>query len=152
MSQSTQRTTDVEADRALKTKHRAMWALGDYPAVATEVIPELGPVLVEAAGVRPGDRVLDVAAGSGNVAVRPRRRADVVACDLTPELFDAGRAARRRRGRRGRVARGRRGEPALRRRTPSTRCCPASASCSHRTTRPRPTSSCASAGPAARSG
>jgi SAM-dependent methyltransferase len=94
MSQSTQRpTTDLEADRALKTRHRAMWALGDYPAVATDVIPQLGPVLVAAAGVRPGDHVLDVAAGSGNVAV-PAARAGghVIACDLTPELFDAGRA------------------------------------------------------------
>jgi SAM-dependent methyltransferase len=94
MSQSAQRrATDPEADRALKTKHRAMWALGDYPAVATDVIPELGPVLVEAAGVRPGDHVLDVAAGSGTVAV-PAARAGGhgIACDLTPELFDAGRA------------------------------------------------------------
>ena len=46
-----------------------MWALGDYPTVASEVISELGPVLVTATGVRRGDRVLDVAAGSGNAAV-----------------------------------------------------------------------------------
>jgi hypothetical protein len=39
---------------AVRTKHRALWALGDYPAVATEVIPALGPILVDAAGVRPG--------------------------------------------------------------------------------------------------
>jgi len=38
----------LAADRALKAKHRAMWALGDYPAVAADVIPELGPVLVAA--------------------------------------------------------------------------------------------------------
>jgi SAM-dependent methyltransferase len=94
MSQTIQPTAaDLDADRALKTKHRAMWALGDYPAVATEVIPTLGPAVVEAAGVGPGDRVLDVAAGSGNVAV-PAALAGghVVASDLTPELFDAGRA------------------------------------------------------------
>jgi hypothetical protein len=59
----------VGADRAVKAKHRAMWALGDYPAVATEIIPDLGPIMVEACGVRPGDRVLDVAAGSGNAAI-----------------------------------------------------------------------------------
>ena len=58
-----------EADRALKAKNRAMWALGDYTAVATEIIAELGPVLVEAAEIKPGDRVLDVAAGTGNVAI-----------------------------------------------------------------------------------
>ena len=39
---------DTTADRALKAKHRAMWALGDYPAVAIDVIPELGPELVAA--------------------------------------------------------------------------------------------------------
>ena len=32
-------------DRAPKAKHRAMWALGDYPAAAIDVIPELGPEL-----------------------------------------------------------------------------------------------------------
>jgi ubiquinone/menaquinone biosynthesis C-methylase UbiE len=70
-----------------------MWGLGDYPDVATRLIPELGPALVAAVGVRPGDRVLDVAAGTGNVAVPAALAgADVVASDLTPELFDAGRA------------------------------------------------------------
>ena len=45
------------ADSVLKAKHRAMWAMGDYPAVATDLISELGPRLVEASGVRRGDRV-----------------------------------------------------------------------------------------------
>lgn len=67
-------TIDTTADRALKAKHRAMWALGDYPAVASDVIPELGPELVAASRVRPGDRVLDVAAGTGNTAVTARKR------------------------------------------------------------------------------
>ena len=62
-------TIDTTDDRALKAKHRAMWALGDYPAVAIDVIPELGPELVAASRVRAGDRVLDVAAGTGNAAV-----------------------------------------------------------------------------------
>jgi SAM-dependent methyltransferase len=89
----------ITADRALKTKHRAMWALGDYPTVATHLIAELGPVLVTAAGVGPGQRVLDVAAGTGNVAVPAALTgADVVASDLTPELLDAGRAAAERAG------------------------------------------------------
>ena len=59
----------TDADRELKAKHRALWASGDYPAVAAELIPELGPELVRACGVKPGDRVLDVAAGSGNAAI-----------------------------------------------------------------------------------
>jgi SAM-dependent methyltransferase len=80
------------ADAALKAKHRAMWALGDYAAVATEVIPALGPLVVDAVGVRPGERVLDIAAGSGNVALPAAAAgADVVATDLTPELLDRGR-------------------------------------------------------------
>ena len=83
----------VDADRALKTKHRAMWALGNYPAVATDLISELGTTLVAACGLGRGDRVLDVAAGSGNAAIPAALAgADVVASDLTPELFEAGRA------------------------------------------------------------
>ena len=51
-------TTDLQADadRALKAKHRIVWALGDYAAVAREVIPELGRVIVAESGVGPGDR------------------------------------------------------------------------------------------------
>ncbi len=84
---------DEATDRALKAKHRTMWASGNYPAVASEVIPELGPVLVKACGISAGDRVLDVGAGSGNAAIPAALAgAQVVASDLTPELFDAGRA------------------------------------------------------------
>ena len=76
----------------VKAKHRAMWALGDYPAVATDVIPALGPVAVEATGIGPGDHVLDVAAGSGNASIPAAQAgASVVASDLTPELLDTGR-------------------------------------------------------------
>src|SRR5690606_30463791 len=65
-------TTD--ADRELKARHRAMWALGDYASVASEVIPALGERLADAAGCGPGQRVLDVAAGSGNAAIPAARR------------------------------------------------------------------------------
>jgi hypothetical protein len=47
-------TIDTNADQALKAKHRAMWALGDYPTVAIDLIAELGPALVAASGVRAG--------------------------------------------------------------------------------------------------
>lgn len=77
----------------IKAKHAAMWALGDYPAVAHEVIPATGPRLVEAVGIQAGERVLDIAAGDGNAAVPAAERgASVVASDLTPELLEAGRA------------------------------------------------------------
>jgi len=84
--------TTHDADLALKAKHRAMWALGNYPAVATEVIAELGPTLVAATGIGPDDRVLDIAAGSGNASIPAALTgATVLATDLTPELFEIGR-------------------------------------------------------------
>ena len=82
----------VDADRALKARHRAMWAMGDYHAVAVDIIPELGPVLVAESHVTSGQRVLDVGAGSGNAAIPAALTgASVVASDLTPELLEAGR-------------------------------------------------------------
>jgi len=87
-------TTDtIEADRALKAKHRAVWASGDYPAVAADLIPSPGATLVDACGISSGQHVLDVAAGSGNAALPAALAgATVVASDLAPELFEAGRA------------------------------------------------------------
>jgi len=80
-----------EADWVLKTKHRAMWASGNYPAVVTDAVGPLGPILVDAAGIKEGDLVLDVAAGSGNAAIPAARRgARVIASDLTPELLETG--------------------------------------------------------------
>ena len=90
---------DVSADRALKDKHRAMWALGDYPAVAADLVGPLGPRVVEATDVAATDRVLDIAAGTGNGAIAAAARgAAVVASDLTPELLEAGRAIADARG------------------------------------------------------
>jgi SAM-dependent methyltransferase len=78
-------------DRALKQRHRTMWASGDYPRVARELISDLGEVVVRAAGIHAGQRVLDVAAGTGNASLPAARTgADVVACDLTPELLAEG--------------------------------------------------------------
>ena len=90
---------EVEADRALKAKHRTMWASGDYAAVAAEVVGALGPVLVEACGVGRGDKVLDVGAGTGNAAIPAALTgASVVASDLTPELLEIGRRRAEERG------------------------------------------------------
>ena len=91
--------TTADADRELKAKHRALWASGDYPAVAAELIPEFGPEIVRACGVQAGDRVLDIAAGSGNAAIPAAEAGAIVtASDLTPELFDAGRRIAAERG------------------------------------------------------
>jgi ubiquinone/menaquinone biosynthesis C-methylase UbiE len=80
------------SDIELKTKHRAMWASGDYPGMVETFLLPLGPRLVNAAGIGPGMRVLDVAAGTGNASIPAAQAgADVTASDLTPELFEAGR-------------------------------------------------------------
>jgi 2-polyprenyl-3-methyl-5-hydroxy-6-metoxy-1,4-benzoquinol methylase len=79
-------------DRDFKADQRATWALGDYHEFARRSLWGFGQELVEACGIGPGQRVLDVAAGSGNVAIRAAQAgADVVASDLTPENFEAGR-------------------------------------------------------------
>jgi ubiquinone/menaquinone biosynthesis C-methylase UbiE len=71
---------------------RAVWRLGDYHRFAREQMWEIGPVVVAACGISPGQRVLDVAAGSGNVAIRAAQAgAEVVASDITPENLEAGR-------------------------------------------------------------
>jgi len=84
--------TSATQDTELKARHRAMWASGDYPRMVDTFLLPLGPRLVDACGIEPGMRVLDVAAGTGNAAIPAAQRgADVTASDLTPELFDAGR-------------------------------------------------------------
>lgn len=80
------------SDQELKARHRAMWALGDYPSMVETFLLPLGPRLVEACGIGPGMTVLDVAAGTGNASIPAAQAgARVTASDLTPELFDAGR-------------------------------------------------------------
>lgn len=95
----TETTTAQDADRELKARHRALWAQGNYAAVATQIIPALGTALVEAAHITDGQRVLDVAAGTGNAAIPAAEQgATVTASDLTPELLDVGRQLARDRG------------------------------------------------------
>ncbi len=75
----------------LKAQARDTWASGTYDAVAEGVWP-VGERIVTHSGVASGDRVLDVAAGTGNAAVRAAEAgASVTALDLTPEMFEAGR-------------------------------------------------------------
>ena len=81
------------ADAELKSRHRAMWASGDYPAMVETFLLPLGPRLVQACGIGPGMNVLDVAAGTGNASIPAAQAgASVTASDLTPELLEAGRA------------------------------------------------------------
>jgi ubiquinone/menaquinone biosynthesis C-methylase UbiE len=103
MTQTTGRASELataqQADQELKSKHAAMWASGHYDVVARELVAGLGPVLVEATGIHEGDLVLDIAAGSGNVAIPAALAgARVVASDLTPELLEQGAQHARERG------------------------------------------------------
>src|SRR3712207_4540363 len=84
--------SSTTADIELKTRHRAMWASGDYASMVETFLLPLGPRLVEACGIEAGVRVLDVAAGTGNASIPAAQLgAQVTASDLTPELFEAGR-------------------------------------------------------------
>ena len=85
-------TTSPTPDAALKARHRKMWASGDYPSMVETFLLPLGPRIVDASGVTPGLRVLDVGAGTGNASIPAAQRgASVTASDLTPELLEAGR-------------------------------------------------------------
>jgi ubiquinone/menaquinone biosynthesis C-methylase UbiE len=80
------------ADSELKARHRAMWGSGDYPLMVETFLVPIGERLVDAIGISPGARVLDVASGTGNAALPAARRgAQVTASDLTPSLLEAGR-------------------------------------------------------------
>jgi ubiquinone/menaquinone biosynthesis C-methylase UbiE len=71
----------------LKQKHRATWASGDYDRIAHGILAVADHV-VRAARIRAGERVLDVACGTGNTTLAARARGAVVTgLDLTPELI-----------------------------------------------------------------
>jgi SAM-dependent methyltransferase len=75
----------------VKQRSRATWAAGNFDEVAT-TIWDVGERLVDRLGVSAGERVLDVGAGTGNASIPAAARgAEVVASDLTPELFADGR-------------------------------------------------------------
>jgi SAM-dependent methyltransferase len=76
----------------LKRAHRATWAAGDYAAVA-ELIDDAPPHdLLAQVELTPGQQVLDVATGTGNLALRAAAAgAQVIGLDLTPELFETAR-------------------------------------------------------------
>lgn len=82
----------------LKHMHRATWASGDYAAVAEHIDAMPPSDLLARIAIRPGDDVLDVATGTGNMALRAAGAgANVTGVDLTPELFaDARRRAANR--------------------------------------------------------
>jgi SAM-dependent methyltransferase len=79
---------DVEG---FKQGQKVMWATGDYPTIARR-IEGVAELIAERAGAAPGVEWLDVATGSGNVAIAAARAgARVTGLDLTPELLEVAR-------------------------------------------------------------
>ncbi|MBI5851027.1 MAG: methyltransferase domain-containing protein [Planctomycetes bacterium] len=75
----------------LKQRHKAVWASGDYDQIARG-IRAVADHVVRSARIRAGERVLDVACGTGNTTLMARARgATVTGLDLTPELLDVAR-------------------------------------------------------------
>ena len=76
---------------ALKLRQHAAWSSGDYAVVGT-TLQIVGEELCEALDLRSGQKVLDVAAGNGNVTLAAARRwCDVVSTDYVPSLLERGR-------------------------------------------------------------
>ncbi|HEX8602614.1 MAG TPA: class I SAM-dependent methyltransferase [Pseudoduganella sp.] len=83
---------------AIKARQQATWASGDFAIIGT-TLQIVGELLAEAADVRAGERVLDVAAGNGNATLAAARRfAAVTSTDYVPELLEKGRARARAEG------------------------------------------------------
>jgi len=81
--------TDFEA---LKTRQHAAWSSGDYAAIGA-TLQIVGEELCEAMDLRAGQRVLDVAAGNGNVTLAAARRwCNVVSTDYVDALLERGRS------------------------------------------------------------
>jgi ubiquinone/menaquinone biosynthesis C-methylase UbiE len=77
--------------QALKSRQQAAWSSGDYAVVGT-TLQIVGEELCEALDMRSGQKVLDVAAGNGNVTLAAARRwCDVVSTDYVAELLERGR-------------------------------------------------------------
>ena len=76
---------------AIKTRQKAAWGSGDYAVVGT-TLQIVGETLCEAADLRAGQRVLDVAAGNGNATLAAARRwCEVTSTDYVPALLERGR-------------------------------------------------------------
>jgi len=84
--------SDAVDMQALREAGRKTWSEGDFAIVAAIVVM-VSEELVEALDVVPGERVLDVACGSGNAAIAAARRSwgNVVGVDFVPALLERAR-------------------------------------------------------------
>lgn len=85
----TQTTTpDLEA---IKARQQKTWSSGNYARVGNTLVI-MGERLCEAADVKAGQKVLDIATGSGNTALSAARRfAQVTGTDYVPSLLERAR-------------------------------------------------------------
>jgi ubiquinone/menaquinone biosynthesis C-methylase UbiE len=92
-SKSSQNPSPVQIDlNAVKARQQSAWSSGDYAVIGT-TLQIVGEELCEALDIRPGQAVLDVAAGNGNASLAAARRwCDVTATDYVPELLLRARA------------------------------------------------------------
>ena len=75
----------------IKDRQRKTWSSGDYHVIASLIHP-VSERLCDAIDLRAGERVLDVATGSGNTAIAAARRlCHVTGIDYVPELVERGR-------------------------------------------------------------
>ena len=89
-AQTSRMTPDVDL-AAIKARQQATWASGDFAVIGT-TLQIVGETLAEAADVRAGERVIDVAAGNGNATLAAaRRHAEVTSTDYVPSLLERGR-------------------------------------------------------------
>ena len=89
--------TSTEMD-ALKTRLRATWIAGDFGQIAKYYTDE-AEAFINRLNLRPGMKVLDVACGTGNLALPAARAgADVTGVDIAPNLVEQSRENAKREG------------------------------------------------------
>jgi SAM-dependent methyltransferase len=95
MTQGTGIASDMEA---LKTKLRATWIAGDFGEIA-KTYATGAEEFVRGLNLQPGMRVLDVACGTGNLALPAARLGAVVTgVDIAPNLIEQARENAKREG------------------------------------------------------
>lgn len=91
MSAETTATPQQPDLNTIKQRQRQVWGAGDFNEIGTRLVLT-GELLCEAIDLRAGQKVLDVASGTGNTALAAARRfCEVTSSDFVPALLDRGR-------------------------------------------------------------